>query len=257
MKIRKLTALVLALVLVFGIQAGAIHASAEETWKENVLVKDPMGTFDIDLKCIKTVTFQDTLENVPAISWNMGKGASDKVKAWIEWDINGSHVFFAAEGGINGKESAAAMFKDMENLTEVNFGGAYHTDEAESLAEMFRNCYSLEKVDVETLNTANAESLYCMFAACRSLKELDVSGFDTAKATNLGHMFSGCMNLESLEVGGWDTAKVEMMEGVFGYCNALQTPDVSGWNLDSVVHYNWFMNWDVEIDGEPWYKLFN
>lgn len=262
MKLRRIIALVLALVLLLGLVAGAIGAAAAEVeteaqpWEENILVCDPMAVFAIDEENIKTVTFLDTLENAPKIHWNMGMKNLEDVQAWIEWEPDGGNVFFAAEGGINGKESAEALFKGMNHLKEVKFGGAYHTEQAESLAEMFRDCYRLETVDAENLDTANIESFYCMFTKCRSLKELDLSGWNTEKVTNMGHMFEMCKKLEKLNVSTWNTGKVTNMEGMFGTCFKLETPDFSGWNVDAVNNYNFFMDWGCKIGDQPWHKFF-
>lgn len=260
MKLRRIIALVLALVLLLGLVAGAISVSAEEiakeAWEENVLVADPISVFGIEEEYIRSVTFLDTKENVPQIHWNMGKNNLEDVQAWIEWQPEGGNVFFAAEGGINGKESAEGLFKGLNHLKEVSFGGAYHTEQAESLAEMFRDCYRLETVDAENLSTDNAESLYCMFTKCRKLTQLDLSGWNTEKVTNMGHMFEMCKKLEKLNVASWNTAKVTNMEGMFGTCWALEDLDLSGWNVEAVENYNYFMDWGCQIGDQAWWKFF-
>ena len=148
MKLRRIIALILALVLLLGLVAGAISVSAEEletaqkeAWEDNLLVDDPISVFAIDKEYILSVTFLDTLEDVPKIHWNMGKNHLEDVQAWVEWQPEGGNVYFAAEGGINGKDSAEALFKGLSGLKEVKFNGAYHTEQAESLAEMFRGLF--------------------------------------------------------------------------------------------------------------------
>lgn len=263
MKLRRIIALILALVLLLGLVAGAISVSAEEletpekeAWEGNLLVDDPISVFAIDKECILSVTFLDTLEDVPEIHWNMGKNHLEDVQAWIEWQPQGGNVYFAAEGGINGKDSAKALFKGMGGLKEVKFNGAYHTEQAESLAEMFRDCFRLETVDAENLKTDSAESFYCMFTKCRKLKELDLSSWNTEKVTNMGHMFEMCKKLEKVNVANWNTAKVTNMEGMFGTCFDLEEPDFTGWNVEAVTNYNYFMDWGCKINDQAWWKFF-
>ena len=256
--ISRLMTAFLAMVLLFSAAGGILTGKALETqaWEENILVADPIGTFGVELELIEIVSFQDNLEDVPEIAWNMGVGATDKVKAWFTWE-DGGHVHFAAEGGINGKDCTKAMFKDLKNLREVNFNGAFHTEQAESMKEMFYGCKKLEKLDVSTLNTGNVKSFYGMFQNCRKLTELDLTTFDTANATNMSRMFSSCGKLETLKVDGWNTENVINVEAMFMNCWNLKDLDLTGWNVDSVKYRGGFLDRDKTINGEAWKKFFD
>ena len=258
--IKRLMTAFLAMVLLFSGAGGVLMAAAEETvpekWEENVLVQEPFAVFGVEPKVIKSVTFLDSMDEVPEIAWNMGKTNVESVKAWFQWEADGGHVFFAADGGINGKDCAKSLFEDMENLTEVNFNGAFHTEQVEYMTAMFYNCKNLEKVDVSTLNTQSAECFYRMFKNCRKLTELDLSGFDTAKVTNMSQMFFGCKNLKTVNVAGWNTEKVTTMETMFLGCQNLEEPDFTGWNVESVQHWYGFLDSGKTVNGEAWRKLF-
>lgn len=254
----------------------------DEPWLNNILVEDPLGVFGIEKEKIYSVTFLDNLDDAPRKAWNMAKGASTRVKGWMEWNGAMVDVYFAAKDGINGEECAEALFAECINLEVICFNGALHTDLAESMDQMFLNCASLEEVDIETLDTSSAESMsemfrgcealeeldvsnfntenvtsmYCMFSTCMSLEELDLSSFDTAKVTNMGFMFSACKALEEVEVSGFDTSKVYNMEGMFRWCDSLEYLDITGWNLKRVKSYSNFMNPGIYYDGKPWENIF-
>jgi len=297
----RIASLLLAMVLLVSnsaifLQADAISSSkkkdknsttaAEETkdeaWLNNILTEDPLSVFGVDKDKIYTVTFLDDLENAPKKAWNMGKGASSRVKGWVEWNGAMVDIYFAANGGINGENCCASLFEECINMEQVLFNGAFHTEKAESMEKMFLNCASLEEVDVETLdtssvetmsemfrgcealeelnleniNTENVTTMYCMFSTCTSLEELDLSSFDTSKVTNMGFMFSACKSLEEVEAAHFDTSKVYNMEGMFRWCESLEYVDITGWNLKRVKSYSNFMDPGIYYDGKPWEKIF-
>ena len=279
--LRKLFALALILVLTVGAMPTA-KATGDEKWVDNVLTRDPMDALGIGLDTIASVTFLDTTEDAPKYCWYMGTGAVRSVLGWVKWDMGYAHVYLAADGGINGEKSAAGLFKDCKNLTEVNFNGAYHTERCLSMKEMFHGCASLREVDLSGLDTSQVESMYGMFRGCTSLTELDVSGFDTSsvtsmytmfstcthlteldlsgfdtsRVTSIGFMFSACRRLEKVDVAGFDTGNVINMEGVFRWCDEIRDLDLSGWDISSVQKYSDFMDDGAHVNGRPWTEFF-
>lgn len=273
----------LVLVLLIGTLGVPVSAAENDEWKSNLLMNDPLSVLDFDRDRIGSVTFLDDLSSVPQFSWNVGKDYSSRVKAWVVWQDCLANLYIAADGGINGELCTKAMFEDCINLKEVSFGGAFHTETAKSMSNMFYNCYSLKTVDTENLdtsevtsmyqmfrdchaleeldtssfNTSNVTSMYCMFSKCYSLKELDLQNFDTSKVTNMGYMFSCCLSLEKVNVSKFDTAQVTYMEGMMRWCDKLEEPDLSGWDVSGVTHHNGFLNEGMTINGNPWEEFFN
>lgn len=235
---------------------GITENKKSKNWESNVLTKDPFKAFGINREKVRTITFLDSMDDVPADAWDMGAGASSRVKGWCEWRGGLADIYFAAEGGINGEECTNGMFSGMTELREVAFNGAFHTDYAESMREMFFECKQLEYVDIGSLNTQNVKNMYCMFSTCVSLKWLDLSGFDTSRVTNMGCMFSACHALEYVDVSTWDTRKVSNMENMFRWCDILQEPDLSGWDVGQVDVSSGFMNSGMRINGRPWEDFF-
>lgn len=284
MLISKRVGLLLLAMILLGtiLPVGAVAVSSDNEWEANVMVEKPLD-FIVKKEKVVSVTFLDTLEAAPGKPWNLGPlGARDSVQGWVEWKYGQGHVYIAAEGGINGKDACEELFMDCEALKEVNFNGAFHTDEAESMTNMFYNCYALEDVDLDQLNTANVtsmyqmfrncvsleeldvsrmntsevETMYCMFSTCSSLEELDLSSFDTGNVTNMAYMFSVCTELEKVNVSSFDTSEVTYMAGMFRWCNELEEYDFSSWDVSNVTNYAGFMNDGMKINGKDWEKFF-
>ena len=272
----------LALVLVVGVMAVPAAAAGTDSWKSNLLTTDPLGVFGFKKELIGSVTFLDSLESAPRNAWNLGKGASARVKGWVTWQDGLANIYIAAKGGVNGEKCTEALFEDCTALEEISFGGAFHTETAESMKnmfhncenllyvdtenldtssvttmyQMFRNCYALEELDLGSFDTSNVTNMYCMFSTCYSLKELDLSKFNTSKVTNMAFMFSACRALEKVNVSRFDTAKVTNMEGMFRWCDLLEEPDLGSWNVSRVENYSGFMNEGMTINGRPWREFF-
>ena len=235
-------------------------AEEEPAWKKNELTYDLMGVFEdedyFNRKGIVEVTFLDTLKDAPQSTWFVGRYANANVRAWFTWDNGWAHLYVAAEGGINLRYSCERMFQDCVNLKRINFNNAVHTDDVCSMREMFRDCRSLEELDLSCFNTENVKSMYCMFALCTNLEKVDLSSFDTSNVTNMGYMFSTCRKLESVDVDGFDTKNVWNMEGTFRWCDALKDCNAGGWDTSSVLWNTGFMDEGMTLNGQPWEKMF-
>lgn len=258
------------------------RASREDRWKSNVLTENPLDVFNMERDQVYCVTFLDSTASAPERPWYMGKGYSSRVLGWVEWENGLGYVYFAADGGINGKDCCRELFMDCTNLTEVCFNGAFHTEQTEdmknmfykceslkyvdlenldtssvtSMYQMFRDCKALKEVDVSSFDTSNVKNMYCMFSTCIRLSELDLSSFDTSKVTNMGFMFSACRNLEYVDVSSFDTSRVTNMEGVFRWCSILEEPDLSGWDVSRVTNCGNFMDPGMTINGRDWESFF-
>ena len=64
---------------------------------------------------------------------------------------------------------------------------------------MFRNCSSLQSLDLSNFDTSNVTDMQYMFEKCSSLQSLYLSNFDLREVTEMGRMFSGCSNLEYID----------------------------------------------------------
>ena len=241
---------------VIGDSSGVVITS-ENSWHNNVLSKSALDSFEIKRDKILTVTFLDSIADAPDVTWNLGEGATDSVLGWMEYDGKYAHIYIAANGGINGKISTEALFLDCYNLYEVNFNGAFHTEEATSMKNMFCDCGNLLEVDAYTLDTSNIEDMGQMFYGCFALKELDLSTFDTSNVKDMSYMFHECKKLETVDTSSFNTSKVRDMAHMFYSCNMLTTVYLNDWDFSNVHDYKNFMNEDVTVNGQPWEALFD
>lgn len=251
----------LAVVLAFAmlvpmvLPMGAMAAEKKEDWEKNVLRGGFLEKMVSKPEKVLTVTFLDTLDDAPEKVIYLGRGKIKNVCGWNEWENGLVHVYVAAEGGINAKH-CFEMFRGCNNLEEINFNGAFHTDEATNMQGMFRNCYALKELDLSDFNTSNVTNMNAMFSGCMAIEELDLSSFDTAKVTNMGGMFAGCPELVSVDVTSFDTSRVKNMETMFRWCENLEEYDFSGWDVSKVKNHNKFMDEGMKIDGRDWEKFF-
>lgn len=251
-----------------------------DVWKNNILKLHPLKTMGINPETVISVTFLDSLDKAPAKPYELG--ADGRVVGWVEWVDSQTHVYFAAEGGINAQDCCMELFDGCTYLERINFGDAFHTDYAQNMNSMFAGCASLEYLDVGTFRTSNVTSMiamfdgcgaldelcvqnfdtsrvtsmFKMFSRCTGLRELDLSNFDTSGVTDMGCMFSGCYNMEWVDVSSFDVRNVKSMGQMFAWCHELQELDFSGWDVSSVTGYVRFMEDGKTINGRPWQEFF-
>ena len=65
---------------------------------------------------------------------------------------------------------------------------------------MFRECSSLQSINLSSFNTTNVKNMECMFCECSSLQSIDLSSFNTINAEDMGWMFWGCSSLKKENV---------------------------------------------------------
>lgn len=139
-------------------------------------------------------------------------------------------------GPVVANENSLYVFKNMSNVTEIDFKNNYDTSNATTLRGMFLECRSLKKLDLSTFNTSNVENMVIMFGGCEEMKSVDLSSFDTKKVLSFETMFLDCFVLEKIDLSSFDTANAEKMAYMFEGCLALSEVVVSNdyWNLFNV-----------------------
>ena len=219
-----------------------------ENWltEEKLLIDTNDQLFDtrfID-EDIVSVTFLDDLDDMPLFCYDVSHEKNGTVWAWFE--SNGMtndgmmyDLYIAADGGINAREAVKeGTFNCWYNLERVDFGGNFHTDEAETLDRMFNNCEKLESVDFAGFQTSKVKNMRCMFSSCESLREVDLSSLDTSSVTDMRDLFAGCKSLTELDLSNFDTSSVTSMgkwnDGMFGGCGSLTRLDLSSFDTSGV-----------------------
>ncbi len=187
---------------------------------------------------VKTVTFRDSLSDVPRTAWDVSEAGDRSILAWME----DGNLTVAADGIIAPNPNASFLFSGFVNTTAIDFGNCLDTSSVTNMGWMFSGCESLTELDVSGFDTSKVTDMGYMFNNCKSLTELDVSGFDTAKVTDMRGMFNSCKSLTALDVSGFDTSKVTNMYAMFNKCESLTELDVSGFDTASVINMSWIFS---------------
>ena len=239
-KFFSIVAMLLVLVTMFPMTAMACES--DPAWINNILTNDPLEVFGLDKDEIISVTFLDSLWGAPKRTWHIGKGASKRVQAWVEWEGSYANIYIAAEGGVNAKNVCENMFNGYTELVEINFNGAFHTDYVTSMEGMFQDCTSLKSLDLSGFNTSNVTTMCNMFYGCEALEDVDLSSFDTSSVKSMYQMFRDCKSLEELDVSSFDTSSVTTMYAMFSTCVSLRELDLSSFDTSRVSNMGYMFS---------------
>ena len=113
------------------------------------------------------------------------------------------------EGKVYANTQARYLFRDMTNLTDIDFAG------------------------FDTLNVTN---MRYMFSNVSSVASLDLSSFDTSNVTNMGSMFEGTDSLVSLNISSFDTTNTIYMDD---FLNKGQSDVLREISLGLASRRNW------------------
>ena len=127
------------------------------------------------------------------------------------------------------------MFKDCQSLQTLDLS-SFNTANVTNMSEMFEDCRSLQTIDVSNFNTANVTEMRFMFADCTSLRSITgLNYFNTANVIDMRRMFDECVRLSAIDVSSFNTAKVTDMACMFERCESLTSLNVSNFNTANVI----------------------
>ena len=195
------------------------------------------GNEDLLRSEVGSVTFLDTMADMPEDAWDVSANGDGLVMAWAVYDdVNDLYdLYVAGEGGIYASEDSAYMFASYVSATSIAFNGCFYTQDAKDMSGMFYECASLESLDLSGFDTSAVTSMSYMFYDCVSLADVDVSSFDTSAVTAMSYMFTACESLAELSLSGFDFANVTDMEYMLAGCSSLEALDI---DTMSVVNAN-------------------
>ncbi|MCD8327414.1 MAG: DUF285 domain-containing protein [Lachnospiraceae bacterium] len=184
------------------------------SWENNILKADvcsegseqacEYSVFKMDLTRteVTSITFLDTLSDAPEDAEDLSEAQDGSVLGWtVRNSKSGScDLYIAGEGGVAAPANCLGMFNGYDNVTNIEFNGAFHTENAETMSYMFKRCNSLTYLDLSSFDTSGVESMQGMFHLCSSLTEADVSNFDTSCVTCMKDMFSECESLSCFDL---------------------------------------------------------
>ena len=144
----------------------------------------------------------------------------------------------------------SAMFKNMAQLTEIQWGNFFESEALTEVREMFMGCSSLYRVNLTgILNTANVTDMSHMFDGCSSAISIHLGlDFYTSNVTTMGYMFNDCSTASIIERGPhFNTGMVTNMDHMFSNCYSLDKlempyPLTSVSNLDYMLYNCSLMN---------------
>ncbi len=187
--------------------------------------------------CVWYIDTDGTLYIEPAVGDYGVLDSGSEASSWGWYDYRDEISRVVVQPGVEINGSAAYMFADLVNCTEMDLSGL-DTFNSSNMESMFSGCSSLQELDLSSFDTSGVGNMRWMFEGCSSLKELDLSSFDTSSVQNMMKMFSSCSSLEELDVSGFDTSAVTDMRHTFSYCERLNGLDLSSWETYNVKNFS-------------------
>ncbi|MBR2674500.1 MAG: BspA family leucine-rich repeat surface protein [Mogibacterium sp.] len=131
--------------------------------------------------------------------------------------------------------SMRASFRDCKSLQSLDVSG-FNTSSVTDMSRMFDGCQSLESLDLSSFDTALVRDMRLMFRGCKSLRNINLSKFNTSSAVYMPEMFEGCASLKSLSLDNFDTSKVTDMSSMFNGCETLRSLFLSNFDTSEVIY---------------------
>ena len=147
-------------------------------------------------------------------------------------------VVSTPDNKMNANANCCSMFSDRTNLTSIDFGENFNTENVTDMSFMFYNCSSLTSFNLSNFNTSNVTNMCVMFYGCSSITSLNLSNFNTSNVTNMNGMFSGCSSLTNLNLFNFNTSNVTDMGAMFIGCSSLTSLNLANFNTANVTHMN-------------------
>ena len=271
---KKALSLLLSILMVFAVFAVAVpFASAEDELPPVIeAFTSPEEAFYPEKAEITQVVFADLNKvSAPATAMEVGRDDKSAVKAWIVSQDDVKILYIAGKGGVTLNPYSTSLFEGFTKLKEVTFSNVVNTSAVTSMEKMFKNCTSLETIDLKNFDTSSVTNFSEMFMDCTALKgSLDLSSLEINKATTLARMLRGCKALEEVRIDNWYFgADLTDMTELFSGCTALKKIYI----YDIGYHYRskptqtamyyavpsgleFHDNNNIGTDSEPWVRYF-
>jgi hypothetical protein len=106
-----------------------------------------------------------------------------------------------------------------------------------NLREAFRDCHSLERIDMSVFRNCNITDSSSVFSTCKKLKTIaNIGNLNISKADGMSYLFYECNALTQLDLSNWDTSNIQYMIATFDGCNNLTELNCSTWNTGKVYN---------------------
>ena len=147
-------------------------------------------------------------------------------------ELNRNLSAWKLSGDLNIREA----FRDCHSLERIDMNVFRNCNITDS-ASVFSTCKKLKTIaNIGNLNISKADGTSYLFYECNALTQLDLSNWDTSNIRYMIATFDGCNNLTELNCSTWNTSKVYNMQLAFYNCNSLETIPVRDWDTKSLMY---------------------
>ena len=170
------------------------------------------------------IKLKDNIRDISYIFAGCDKLTSD--------ELNRNLSTWKLSGDLNIRE----VFRDCHSLERIDMSVFRNCNITDS-SSVFSTCKKLKTIaNIGNLNISKADGMSYLFYECNALTQLDLSNWDTSNIQYMISTFNGCNNLTELNCSTWNTGKVYNMQLAFYNCNSLETIPVRDWNTKSVMY---------------------
>nr|DAO48062.1 MAG TPA: protein of unknown function DUF285 [Bacteriophage sp.] len=189
------------------------------------------------------IKLKDNIRDISYIFAGCDKLTSD--------ELNRNLSAWKLSGDLNIREA----FRDCHSLERIDMSVFRNCNITDS-SSVFSTCKKLKTItNIGNLNISKADGMSYLFYECNALTQLDLSNWDTGNIQYMISTFNGCNNLTELNCSTWNTGKVYNLQLAFLNCNSLVTIPVRDWDTRSVMYMDkTFMNCTslVNLDVSKW-----
>ena len=170
------------------------------------------------------IKLKDNIRDISYIFAGCDKLTSD--------ELNRNLSAWKLSGDLNIREA----FRDCHSLERIDMSVFRNCNITDS-SSVFSTCKKLKTIaNIGNLNISKADGMSYLFYECNALTQLDLSNWDTSNIQYMIATFDGCNNLTELNCSTWNTSRVYNMQLAFYNCNSLETIPVRDWDTRSVMY---------------------
>lgn len=170
------------------------------------------------------IKLKDNIRDISYIFAGCDKLTSD--------ELNRNLSAWKLSGDLNIRET----FRDCHSLERIDMSVFRNCNITDS-SSVFSTCKKLKTItNIGNLNISKADGMSYLFYECNALTQLDLSNWDTSNIQYMIATFDGCNNLTELNCSTWNTSKVYNMQLAFYNCNSLETIPVRDWNTKRLMY---------------------
>ena len=261
MKLKRMTSILLALIIMLGVFTVMPTAAAAA---DEAALADWEYTLDEDAACVvltKYIGASDTV-TVP--------GSFDIADMTYGTVLDTATVFRGntkvtsitlSEGVGFLDNSMRLLFGECSALTAIDLSNL-DTSSVTDMSYIFYNCTALKTVDISALSAAQPTTIRGLFSGCSALTGVNLSGLDTSQVTDMSYLFYNCERLTTLDLSAFDTSQVTQIRAIFSGCRRLSgLTGYEDWDTSSLENMSFAFNYfayalnaatQVKIDLSRW-----